>query len=420
MMKSNKIAMLVGFVAGLLVGIALCVLLVVFLFQASYAPPPSAEEVDNPRSENLRIDQSRTSVTPIALQRRRIFGPVARQRYQATLDRMRLKPGASLSIVLHGMHLYGCRFNVPHPRDPERTEPALEIILNHEKALDFFTGGAPLVTTRYGVRCRTLVQRDARWQSEREAHTGQLLAVLAEYNVPLNRALTTSVGEHTVSDILADTIANFSLDEFQLEWNAVALALYHAPYGSWRNKFGIMFTFNDLVETLVATRFDDPRLSCQGTHLLYSLAVIFQADRQHHMLSEETRSTLHHHLETQVEKLVTGQQSSGCWPVRWFSNEPGDLEMVPADRRQRLGVTITGHHLEWLLLLPQHMGPPEQIFAHAATWLDRQFQNATNAQLFDGYCPYCHAAFAIGWTCDGDQDTATSVAATAGSEAVLE
>ena len=44
MMKSNKIAMLVGFVAGLLVGIALCVLLVVFLFQASYVEATQSDQ----------------------------------------------------------------------------------------------------------------------------------------------------------------------------------------------------------------------------------------------------------------------------------------------------------------------------------------------------------------------------------------
>ncbi len=397
-LSKTRIALI--FVAGVICGILLCVLIVFVVTKASQATPPSHPAQRTQKTRGQHDDTLfASSQRPFALKRRQIDGGVSLDEYRETLERMRVVPGASLSMVVHGMHLFGPRFEVPHPILAGQSASALDIILNCQKARVYFGSHAPLVTTRYGVRCRTLISRDTPRQPEREAHSGQLLASLAESGVPLTAVATTADGKYTVSSILADTIATFNLKRPQIEWVATALALYLPPQCSWRNKFGTNYTFDNLVDKLLATSFEDPQLSCQGTHLLYSLAVIRQADQKHQILSKQTRERLSTFLARQVTHLVDTQQLMGQWPDRWYAQE--SVERLPQStsmlgKVDRLGVTNAGHHLEWLLLLTDDLAPPDHVCIRAARWLHTQIQIASSEQLLNAYCPYCHGVFSIG------------------------
>lgn len=411
--RSNRLVAAVWFAAGFLSGIVMCVLLLVLASTLTRMPAPSADGSSRRLEESIRPGVHDTeSSAPVALKRRRINGTVSREDYESALERMQLTDDMSLSLLVHGVHLYGAQFSLPPLADASRAHTASEVMLDTQKAKEYFRGLVPMVTTRYGVRCPTLLLRNSHLQPEREAHVGQLLATFAECGLPLTTPVTTeSRSDHTIADVLNDTLATFTLDEPQIEWVAVALAMYLPPVNSWENKFGNKFNFDQLLETLLARRFDDPNLSCQGTHLLYSLAVLMQADAQRKVLSVNSRERLAAYLTDQAAFLTERQLSSGRWSNAWYSTEATHVPIVePIDGFDRLGVTIVGHHLEWLLLLPEEIAPPDRVLVLASEWLTGQIRIATNEQLFDAYCPFTHAVYSLKWTHNRSREETAGIA----------
>lgn len=369
-------------VAMLAIGVCLSVGIVLLVVMASR--DPSKDEQIPGADPTLPMELTR-----------RVGGAIAKSDYDGQLKRMELEPGVSLSGVVHGIHLFGSDCQVPHPTVRGRTAPAIETILDNRIAQEYFKGHPPLVSTRFGVRCRTLILRDAPTQPEREAHSGQLLAALAESRVPLSRTLTTPTQSHCVSELLADSLATFTLREPQIEWLATALALYLPPRTSWANKFGETFTFDDLTVRLMSSRFGDPELSCQGIHVLYALAVIFQSDHRFHVLSQEVRDKLKDFLANHANHLVESQLASGMWSADWYQSQSA-FSVSSISGFDRTSVIVAGHHLEWLCLLPDDMQPPGRVFTLASQGLLEQMRQATHEQILDAYCPCSHAVFTIG------------------------
>src|SRR5262249_41994153 len=143
----------------------------------------------------------------------------------------------TLSNMLHVLRLYGPHHGEIMP-PAAHAEPWLEVLLDHDRSRARFQGQATLIDTRDGIRCRE-VERDAgRGQPERQSHPDQLLAVLGELGVPLDRPVSTAGGARTVAALLADSLANFDLDKREPEWTALAYALYLPPRKQWTDKFG--------------------------------------------------------------------------------------------------------------------------------------------------------------------------------------
>jgi hypothetical protein len=387
-MTTTLFRTLVALMGAICIAIVLAASFLHFFVNASPAVPMSVNSSEKERTAS--------EGRPIPLVRRRVSEGVRASEYEMALGRMRLTPGASLSAVIHAMHLGGPSYLVPHPT-LESGMPAIETILNNQLAKEYYKGAPPLVTTRFGVRCRLVVRRDASIQPEREAHSGQLLAAFAEAGIPLSTVLTTSTNTHTVADLLKDSIATFSLEEPQIEWLATGLALYLAPKKTWTNKFGNTFSFDDLAQHLMQSRFDDPELSCRGIHLLYSLAVIYQVDLKTQILSEALHRRLTAFLATWSLHLSETQLATGRWPDNWSESQPGAIS-PPSEGIDRVGVIVVGHHLEWLYLLPEGMVPPDRSFILATRWLLEKVRLATQEQLHKDYCPFSHAVFSIGQT----------------------
>ena len=116
---------------------------------------------------------------------------------------------------------------------------------------------------------------------------------------------------YTVRDLLNDSIANFDLDQPEIEWTAVAYASYLAPVTRvWRNRFGAEFSFDDLTASLMHR--DLSKRSCAGLHIFNSMAVISQVNDAYGVLSPYIRDQLSRRLTLLVEGASQTQLSEGA------------------------------------------------------------------------------------------------------------
>jgi hypothetical protein len=193
-----------------------------------------------------------------------------------------------------------------------RCDDLLDAILDHARSQKAF-GRPTLIDTRDGVRCRTVEwEVTATRQLEREAHSDQLLAYLAELGVPPDRPVSTRAGARQARHLLDDALANFTPRQAEIEWSALGFALYLGQ-PAWPDKFGREWTFDQLADELMSRPYAGR--ACGGTHLLHSLAVLLQADAQE---QEQARAGL----------LTPATPSSGpcasctcgCWPTRRSSS----------------------------------------------------------------------------------------------------
>lgn len=236
------------------------------------------------------------------------------------------------------------------------------------------------------------VSPDADWQVERQAHPAQLLAELAKHGVSLEQELTTQARVFAVADILRDTIANYNSHERQIEWIGMAFALYLPPHKTWIDKFGHRFSFDDLADELLGRDLDSPTLSCAGTHVLEALVVVLRVDADHFLLSEANRARVRQYINGHVDHLARIQSADGSWSKKWAQERMAVVGSADVDASRHERVHVTGHHLDWMLLLPPEMAPPEDLFRRAAAWLLACLLQCDEKDIVSNYCPYSHAA----------------------------
>lgn len=294
----------------------------------------------------------------------------------------------SVSGALHSLRLYGRDVRVPADAKTFPGAPLVEVLLTHEKSSAFFGGEPVLIKTRHGLRCRSASRASGAHNTEREAHRDQLLAVLGEVGIPLDAAVETDRGRSPLRGLLDDSVANFTLDQEEIEWTALAYALYLPPGRQWANKFGVEFTFDQLANELMHRDLGGRR-ACGGTHLLYSLAVLSRVDQSAPVLSQAVRRELHGYLAAMSDRAAASQRLNGSWGSDWHA---GSGPALPATGPPSWGdVLLTGHQLEWLMILPEDSLPPRRCFEGAAVFLNERLLLDERRQMKEHYCPYSHA-----------------------------
>lgn len=317
-------------------------------------------------------------------------GQLDKELIRKGVARLTLQRVSATGEVLHALRLFGPDAAV-FDQGLKRPVQLLDRLLDHDLGVAAFGGEPPLIDTREGVRCRISVPRDRSWQRERQTHEDQLLAVLAEIGVPLGRPLTTAGGQRSVRDILKDTCANYNPDQPEIEWSGLAIGLYLPPQTSWRDKYGKEYSLDFLAESLMGRRFHET-LPCAGTHLLYTLTVLLRVDEGSSVLSAPVREKLHRYLRERTALAARTQAEDGTWAPSWYLGEralPVPPEAPPEAAWPR--VLATGHHVEWLMLLPPDLQPPPGCFLRAARWLQVRLATDPTDALFSWYCPYSHA-----------------------------
>jgi hypothetical protein len=303
-----------------------------------------------------------------------------------------MKHPGSLSIMLHAVRLFGPKVDFAQPGSDRRVK-ALDIALDVREGRAFFGPTPCLIETRSGIRSLVTPRSraDRARSPERQAHVDQLLAALAEAGVSTDHPIATDTRGGTVRSILDDSLANFDLKQ-EIEWTALAFALYLPPQRGWSDRFGRRYTFDDLVAEMMTRPLDREGISCEGTHLLYSLAVILRVDRAVPVLSPSSRLALREHLAETVSRALASQGPDGGWQPGW--HHPPRRQPDDGSRTDQSGpgrILVTGHHLEWLLLLPDDLRPTDDGLRRAALWLREELSRATDQAIAEDYCPYSHA-----------------------------
>ena len=288
------------------------------------------------------------------------------------------------------------------------THRYLEVVKSIESNQLWFGGRSSFTTTSHGVSVRTSAD------SVSQAHFGHALSVLAESGVPLEASLGYLGREVRVADLLADDIMMFDLGN-EIEWSCLAYALYLPPQRNWKNRFGEEFDFDKVVTFLMSRPFE--AASCSGTHALYTLSAIVSADNKRVVLNRSIRSKLDAYLGRIIEELMTVQRPDGAWDSDWYYRlvntawykdiASGELEpplsvraarqwydSVPrGDQNEISLLLVTGHHLEWIAILPRETFPIDNgVVLKANAYLMRALERVAPETIKSSFCPSSHAA----------------------------
>ncbi len=147
-------------------------------------------------------------------------------------------------------------------------------------------GGPYLIDSPYGIHPIQSGSYDA-VEYRAESHYGKLTMLMALAGMPLSTPVTTSSGRvGTLADVLQDTIMNFGWEQ-ELEFIGCSLAFWLPPERSWSNKFGETFTFDELMDRLLAAPLG--KGCCGGTHVPYTVVVLLRVNEQHQILELKTK-----------------------------------------------------------------------------------------------------------------------------------
>ncbi len=222
-----------------------------------------------------------------------------------------------------------------------------------------------------------------------EPHRDQTLATLALLGIPSHFKFRAAPAQATIADLIRIVRDDFHLDD-ELEWSAVALACYAPTRSPWINRWGKSFSFDDIVNRLLARPYGTG--TCAGSHTLTTLAILEQVDEQVPIWGDGLRDRVDEYLAGAVQRLQDHQRTTGYWTPDW----PVPLADPTSERYDKdlFGETplvlATGHHLEWTSLLPEARSLSRPARERAAAWCAMALRNATKAQIAQDFCPYSH------------------------------
>ncbi len=252
-------------------------------------------------------------------------------------------------------------------------------------------GASFLIDSPFGIHVVQSGSRDA-GGNRAEGHYGQLLMVLGEAGVPLQTPVRTVSGRTgTVADLLQDAVMRF-LWTRELEFVGCALALWLPPSVTWTDQFGNRYSFDELVEHLLAIPWGEG--ACSGTHVPYAVASILCVAAQYPLLSPSVRKRSVRWLSELSQHLDRSQRAEGGWDENWAGTDttPRLFGNPVLDR-----ITVTGHHLEWIALTPSAARPSRATVQRAASACVADIERLPPVprRSFKTILPCSHAARAL-------------------------
>lgn len=303
-------------------------------------------------------------------------------------SRKHLKP----NFVEHALRTWGADATFRDPAAMSGTEMR-DFLIDHGRYVESWSNKVEplLVDEPDGV--------SVRWGHAECAsvHHDHLLACLTEANVPLDTQVYPPGGApRTLNDLLQQSLRDFRLDEREVEWSAMAFGLWLAPSAktTWTTGDGRRMSFDLIAERLMRghQRFG----VCNGTHRVYSLALLLRLNHRYRLLSNRVRDDVVRHLRGVRDRLIASQFPDGHWPSNW--SDGADALANPVDDPDYKKVIATGHHLEWLAIAPVELHPPRDRIRKAARWLVKNVREHDDAHIQQRYTFYSHVASALaGW-----------------------
>jgi type II secretory pathway pseudopilin PulG len=265
-------------------------------------------------------------------------------------------------------------------------ESVLNALTDEQTATRVF-GRSPFIRTRNGLRY--LLSRDPVFNTDvGEAHRDQCLATFAALNLPLATPIRLEEGLYSISNLLSESLANFSFDQAEPAWTAMAFAKYLPPKTEWSDRFGERTSFSELVQKLMAV--PPSSQSCAGTHIFQALVQLDRADQHCSILVPEVRRQLDSYLNSTIQQVVSHQLEDGSWGMQW-------CDAISSSNTGRMTVfesrlLVTGHLLEPLNALSPGRRPPGAVYDRAAAWLTQALNSREYARDDTMLCPFTHAA----------------------------
>jgi hypothetical protein len=265
-------------------------------------------------------------------------------------------------------------------------------ILSQSGFRQAFRGSAPLFfRSPYGWEVRQRTEKYARQHWQYEHHIDQFLATCAEIGAPLNLPIESDFGPTTVGELLEASRRSFDPSQ-EVNWTLAAYCAFLPEEPEWTNRFGEVCSYRSIVKAILTQPPGEG--SCGGTHNQLALA---------HFLISPSAGRLDRSLLQQCEDylasashlLERGQLPNGAWTPLWAQNP---TEAARSDSHPVSGddlVRITGHHLEWISMVPAALRPSSACTGRALKFLIWALERANSATIEHDYCAYSHAAGVI-------------------------
>lgn len=229
-----------------------------------------------------------------------------------------------------------------------------------------------------------------------QSHPGQLLFYLSETNVGLDETVKLSEGSFRVRDILNREMKFFD-KSVPADYLGSAFVRYILPSKSIVRWDGSKVSFDEILELLVK---DVSTVGwCYGTHRCYAIAAILKIDSEHRCLSPASRIRGMEYLKTAAAQLSLSQHSDGAWRYDWAVGGATNPDFASNEWGE--AILVTGHHLEWQLLLDDDsIEPMSSNIDRAREYLERQMTAATPRDVSSNFLAWCHAARSLLlWRC---------------------
>jgi hypothetical protein len=300
----------------------------------------------------------------------------------------------SVSLFLHAFRVFG-RDSKYDRGKLASSNNTLRLFGDDEYSRQVF--GTPLIVrTPFGIRCNPRPGGGAR-----ESHRDYCLAVLSEQGVPGAFPMMVGGKPFMFHDFLADSIANFHLNQEEIEWTALAYAMWLPPERRWTNKFAESFSFDDLANELMRRPLNGA--VCAGSHLVQAMIVLSRVDREVcPILSPQVRGGLLRHLKEIVEAAQATQAADGSWGPDWHApllrdsaHEAGPKTFSVDTKSFGARFLVTSHVPEWVMLLPEQLQASDEMLQRAGCWLHAQLTDAESPFVEDHFCPCTHGAIVL-------------------------
>lgn len=216
-----------------------------------------------------------------------------------------------------------------------------------------------------------------------QGHPGQLLAILAQSNIPLDHRLSVDGKEFTVKD-LVEYEKRDCRSGTELTFKLIGLSHYCEPGEVWRNEAGEKWSFPRLIREELAEPVSEG--ACGGTHRLMALSfAVFQVEKRDLPLAGEWLNAARK-LDGYVDRAYSLQNPDGSFSTEFFEKPGAENERI---RR----CYTTGHIVEWLAFtLPANkMSDPR--LTKAVDYLTELMLSTPNYELDVG--PRGHALHAL-------------------------
>jgi hypothetical protein len=299
----------------------------------------------------------------------------------------KLRPDRTLKDIGHLVHQWenGADEEPLSTGSETLTAGMMEGILLDGDAHDLFAVRRPLIHIDAFGRPRISRYGEA----GSEAHAHQVLASCAAMGIQSDRLVRAGDASVTIADLVRTARDDFHL-KGEVEWTAMALARYAPTRAPWTNRWGKTFDFDAIAEHFLGLPLGEG--TCAGTHGLQALAVMLRVHAVHPLFRPEVARRVRARLEEAVARLAASQRPDGSWTPDWpfpladpASAPFDDLLSGPARQAQ-----MTGHHLEWLQLLPEELTLPPDRCRRAVSACVAALERASTDDVWAELCPYSH------------------------------